>query len=79
MGNIFYGSSYVFYASYIPKLARNTPHVQEETDPVARAKKLTLQTTNLSLSAYAAGYLGATVQMGISIGESQLAITLFSI
>ncbi|KAG2177346.1 hypothetical protein INT43_008003 [Umbelopsis isabellina] len=68
MGNVFYGSSYVFYASYIPKLARNTPHVQEETDPIAKAKKLTLQTTNLSLNAYAAGYSGATVQMGLSIG-----------
>ncbi|KAJ2956797.1 hypothetical protein NQZ79_g7387 [Umbelopsis isabellina] len=68
MGNIFYGSSYVFYASYIPKLARNTPHVQEETDPVAKAKKLTLQTSNLSLSAYAAGYIGGFIQMGLAIG-----------
>jgi hypothetical protein len=70
LGNIFYGSSYVFYASYLPKLARNTPSVLEETDPAERAKKLTLQTSNLSISAYVAGYVGGFIQMGLSIGES---------
>ncbi|KAM3582692.1 Autophagy protein 22 [Umbelopsis sp. WA50703] len=67
LGNIFYGSSYVFYASYLPKLARNTPSVLEETDPAERAKKLTLQTSNLSISAYVAGYVGGFIQMGLSI------------
>ncbi|KAG2171251.1 hypothetical protein INT43_004105 [Umbelopsis isabellina] len=72
LGNIFYGSSYVFYASYLPKLARNTPSVREEKDPVERAKKLTLQTSNLSLSGFTAGYVGGLIQMGLSIGENSM-------
>lgn len=71
LGNIFYGSSYVFYASYLPKLARNTPFVRDEKDPNERAKKLTLQTSNLSLSGYTAGYVGGMIQMGLSIGETE--------
>lgn len=75
LGNIFYGSSYVFYASYLPKLARNTPSVREEKDPIERAKKLTLQTSNLSLSGFTAGYVGGLIQMGLSIGKCQMSQT----
>ncbi|KAG2174753.1 hypothetical protein INT43_005811 [Umbelopsis isabellina] len=60
------------FSYYLPKLARNTPSVRDEKDPVERAKKLTLQTSNISLSGFTAGYVGGMIQMGLSIGESQM-------
>ncbi|KAG2181723.1 hypothetical protein INT44_008538 [Umbelopsis vinacea] len=68
LGTIFYGSSYVFYASYLPKLARNAPEVTSATDPVDKARKLTLRTSRISLMGLCCGGAGGFVQMGIGIG-----------
>ncbi|KAI8582825.1 hypothetical protein K450DRAFT_277729 [Umbelopsis ramanniana AG] len=68
LGTIFYGSSYVFYASYLPKLARNAPEVTEATDPVDKARKLTLRTSRTSLMGLCCGGAGGFIQMGIGIG-----------
>lgn len=59
----------MFYASYIPKLARNHPNVTETTDPKEKAAKLTVQTSRISAMGLGAGALGGFIQMGISIGR----------
>ncbi|KAH8551291.1 autophagy-related protein 22-like protein [Umbelopsis sp. PMI_123] len=55
-------------SNYLPKLARNHPNVTSATDPSDRARKLTLQTSRISLLGLSCGALGGFAQMGIGIG-----------
>jgi hypothetical protein len=69
VGNVTYGAAYVFYASYIPKLARNHPDVLNATTEQEREEKLVFRTSRISIFGNAFGFLGGFVQMLLGVGE----------
>lgn len=69
VGNVCYGAAFVFYTSYIPKLARNHPDVLNAVTPEDRIEKLTFRTSRISIFGSATGFFGGFIQMLIAVGK----------
>ncbi|KAG2177345.1 hypothetical protein INT43_008002 [Umbelopsis isabellina] len=68
VGNVCYGSAFVFYTSYIPKLARNHPEVLNASTVSEKLEKLTFRTSRISIFGSASGFFGGFIQMLIAVG-----------
>lgn len=68
VGNVCYGSAFVFYTSYIPKLARNYPEVLNASSVSEKLDKLTFRTSRISIFGSAAGFFGGFLQMLVAVG-----------
>ncbi|KAH8551293.1 autophagy-related protein 22-like protein [Umbelopsis sp. PMI_123] len=68
VGNVAYGAAYVFYASYIPKLARNHPDVLNATTEQEREEKMAFRTSRISIFGNTFGVFGGFIQMVIGVG-----------
>jgi UMF1 family MFS transporter len=68
VGNVCYGAAFVFYTSYIPKLARNHPEVLNASSAKEKLEKLTFRTSRISVFGSATGFLGGFIQMLIAVG-----------
>ncbi|KAJ2956798.1 hypothetical protein NQZ79_g7388 [Umbelopsis isabellina] len=80
IGNVCYGSAFVFYTSYIPKLARNHPEVLNASSTSEKLERLTFRTSRISIFGSAFGFFGGFIQMLIGVGVLfALNETLFSL
>jgi UMF1 family MFS transporter len=68
VGNVCYGAAFVFYTSYIPKLARNHPEVLNAATPEEKIERLSFRTSRISIFGSATGFLGGFIQMLIAVG-----------
>lgn len=68
IGNVCYGSAFVFYTSYIPKLARNHPEVLNASSTSEKLERLTFRTSRISIFGSAFGFFGGFIQMLIGVG-----------
>ncbi|KAI9288578.1 autophagy-related protein 22-like protein [Umbelopsis sp. AD052] len=68
VGNVCYGAAYVFYVSYIPKLARNHPEVLAATTEEEKDEKMVFRTSRISIFGNAFGFFGGFIQMILGVG-----------